>query len=327
MKTWQLLRELIKAQKLIFSGQTLIRFISFVVGNQIVALIIRAFFDALSGEAPAGFNIESLAAILIATEVSRGLLGFLSTAGMTSFLHHTDVLLKKNLFNHILNRPGAQAIPQSPGEAVSRFRDDATEIAAILTYEFPVFVSQGVFGLVAFVVMLSINVPLTLFVVVPLAIVMAVSQQVEKRVIRYREASRQALGQVTGFIGELFGSVQAVKLAAAEDRVLNHFDQLNQERQTTALKDSLFDRVLGMIFENMTNIGTAIILLSAGQLMQSGDFTVGDFSLFVYYLNYIGLMTNIVGIWRARYRQTEVSFGRLKALVSDKNADRLVEID
>ena len=325
MKTWQLLLELIKAQKPLFFGQSVLRLILYVVGSQIVGLIIRAFFDTLSGEGPAGFNLESLAAILVATEVARGSFAFLSAAGMTSFFHHTNALVKKNLFNYILNQPGSQAIPHSPGEAVSRFRDDATEISAILTYEFPVFVSQGVFGLVALGMMLSINVPLTVFVFVPLAIVMFISQQVEKRVIRYRRASRRALSQVTGFIGEVFGSVQAVKLAAAEDRILQRFDQLNQDRQTTALKDTLFDRVLGMIFENTTSFGTAIILLFAGQMMQVGNFTVGDFSLFVYYLSYVGLMTNLVGIWRARYRQTEVSFQRLNTLLADDKSDILVK--
>ena len=37
-------------------------------------------------------------------------------------------LLRKNLLKHILRRPGASPLPDSPGEAVSRFRNDVIEI-------------------------------------------------------------------------------------------------------------------------------------------------------------------------------------------------------
>ena len=42
------------------------------------------------------------------------------------------MMLRRNLLGHILKQPGARAIPCSPGEAISHFRDDVdqTEEAA-----------------------------------------------------------------------------------------------------------------------------------------------------------------------------------------------------
>ena len=37
-------------------------------------------------------------------------------------------LLERNLLLQILRRPGARALPESPGEALSRFRDDVNEL-------------------------------------------------------------------------------------------------------------------------------------------------------------------------------------------------------
>ena len=48
----------------------------------------------------------------------------------TIYLRSADgsALLRHNLFERILERPGATAVPDSPGEAVSRFRDDVDEV-------------------------------------------------------------------------------------------------------------------------------------------------------------------------------------------------------
>ena len=132
-----------------------------------------------------------------------------------------------------------------------------------------------------------------------------------KRIERYRRASRQATGNVTGFIGEFFGAVQAVKVATAEQNVINHFHELNDERRVLTLKEKLFDQILHSIYHNMATFGTGIILILVGESMRTGDFTVGDFSLFVYLLGSMGDLTTFAGMLAARYKQMGVSVQRM----------------
>jgi sulfofructose kinase len=53
-------------------------------------------------------------------------------------------------------------------------------------------------------------------------------------------ASRQAAGNITGFLGEVFGAVQAVKVANAETPVVEHLHRLNEQRKRETIKDTLF---------------------------------------------------------------------------------------
>ena len=46
-----------------------------------------------------------------------------------------------------------------------------------------------------------------------------------------------------GAIGELFGAVQAVQVACAENRIIEHFRQFNERRRVAGLKDVLFEMV------------------------------------------------------------------------------------
>ena len=96
---------------------------------QLPAVIMREFFDLLTGEAEAGLNVWSVIALLFACEMGRvlGIYGLINTN--VPFFAHTMTLLRKNLLKHVLRRPGASALPDSPGEAISRFRGDVFEIS------------------------------------------------------------------------------------------------------------------------------------------------------------------------------------------------------
>ena len=196
-------------------------------------LVLRAFFNLLTGDAPVNFGIWTVVAWLVATEVGRqiGHYGFVY-ADEPLFAHITT-WLRTNLLKHILRRPGAAALPDSAGEAVSRFRDDVFEIPL-----FTLFVNDTVIGavltLIAIGVMLSIDVPLTLLALTPFLIVGIIAHQAAKRIEQYRRASRRAAGKVTGFIGEIFGAVQAVKAATAEKHVSAAFARLSDERRRLA---------------------------------------------------------------------------------------------
>ncbi len=63
-----------------------------------------------------------------------------------------------------------------------------------------------------------------------------------KRLEKYRAASRKATGRVTGAIGEIFSTVQAIKVAGAEKHVVKHLEKLNEQRRAAMLKDTVLTR-------------------------------------------------------------------------------------
>ena len=170
-------------------------------------LVIRAFFDALTGGAQAGFGLWEIVALFVAVDV--GLL--LSDAGLSfgwiTFLHASMAALRHNLLREILRRrSAAAALPETSGAALSRFRDDAEEIVESVDAWIDL-VGRAVFLAAALGVLFSINTPLTLYVLLPLAAVVTLVNLAGERIQRYRTAARQATGDVTGFLGEMFGAV------------------------------------------------------------------------------------------------------------------------
>jgi ATP-binding cassette subfamily B protein len=321
--TWWYIWQLTKYKPWIYSAFGLMEILIFGVFPQLTGFVIQAVFNQLTGEIQAGFNLWTLVAFLVAIAVGRGLAFFTDVWLYFTFQYTITALLRVNIFDTILRRPGARAVPESPGEAVSRFRDDVVEIAWFMSEMLIVF-GFGFFAIVALIVMLRINVTITIVVFVPLLIVILIANYANQKITEYRQASREATGKVTDFIGELFGAIMAIKVAGAEARSLDHLKQINENRRKAALKDALFNQILDSAFRNTGNIFTGLVLLTAGAAMQAGDFAVGDLALFIYYLAWVTDFSAIIGDKIAWFKRLGVSIDRMVHLLQGTPAEKLV---
>lgn len=288
-------------------------------------LIIREFFNLLSGSALAGFTVWTIVAFLLATLGGRMLGSYGFVYADPPIFAEINTLLRENLIKHILRRPGAAPLPDSPGEAVSRFRNDVAEIPLFVIWINDIMIGLVIIG-IAIGILSSISLPITLLGLAPVILVGLIANAASARIENFRRASRQATGKVTGFIGEFFGAVQAIKFATAEENVLTHFNKLNLERKKLSLQERLFDEILESLFRNTATLSTGAILIFAGQAIRNGTLTIGDFSLFVYLLESMGDLTTFGGMLVARYRQLNVSVERMYRLMESAPLKALVQI-
>jgi ATP-binding cassette, subfamily B, bacterial len=324
LPTWHYLWRLARSQPWLYLALGFFELLFFGIFPQLTGLITRQFFDTLSGADPGRLSVWGLIALLLATAVGKAGAVFGDVIVYANFYYRLQALLRKNVFDYILKRPGARAVPESPGEAISRLRDDANEIANFMA-ESLILIGFGFFAVMAVFVMARIDWRITLLVLLPFVLVVVAANLGQRGYQKYREAHRIATGKVTGFIGEMFGAVQAVQVADAENQVMGEFREINDVRRRAALKDRLFDELLTSVFRNTTSLGTGLILLLVGGSIATGQFTVGDFALFVYYLGYITEFTGIVGHKIAWYQQVGVSVKRLNELLPEAPAGTLVQ--
>ncbi|MDP9382697.1 MAG: ABC transporter ATP-binding protein/permease [Chloroflexota bacterium] len=294
------------------------------VNGMIPGFVAREFFNRLEAGGAAVSALWWLIALLLMEAVGRIVFLFGLAFTNVPFMLNNAALMQKNMLRRILDLPAASALPASPGEAISRFRDDTQEVTSYMML-LNDLVASTIFALIALVVMLRINVTITLAVFLPLVLIVAAVRIASNRIEALRKASREATGDVTGFLAEVFGSVQAVQLANADEGVASRFSRLNDIRLRATVRDKVFDRVLESIFWNTVSVGTGMILLISGQAMSSGQFSLGDFALFTYYLGWITKFTAIFGMALSHYRQGAVSFRRMVALLGGAPPQTLVK--
>jgi len=285
-------------------------------------LVTRAFFDVLTGSAPAGLDVPTVIALFAAVAVVETVAGTGLDFGWGSFKPASAALLRRNLLRELLVAHGARGLIAAPGEAMSRFRDDPDEIAEAMDGLIDL-IGRFFFAVGAMVVMYRIDPAITLLVFAPLGILVVAVDRLGDRTAGLRRASREAVGQVTGFLGEVFGAVQAIKIAGATPHVVAHLRTLNATRRRTAVKDKVFYDLIDGIGVNVVQLATGAILLLAAAKMRSGTFTVGDFALFVTYLTqFAWFPLEITRVLRG-YVQTGVSVERMATVLGGVGASRL----
>jgi len=323
MHTWPFNRALIRYRPRAFAAYCLFA-ILFLAGMVIPGLIEKAIFDTITGDAPARLGLWSLVALYASVEVARLATSYGRTWADVTFRYTTGALLRRNVVASILRRPGAVGLPVASGDAMNRFASDVDEVA-----DFPLWLPHMAGNIlasaIAIAIMASINLRITLSVFVPLLLVIGLARLVWDRVQHYLHQARQTTGVVTGFLGELFGAVQAVKVANAEKDMIEHLSRLGDVRRRAVVRARLFRELIDSISGSAAAFGIGVTLLLAGDAMARGTFTVGDFALFVYYLWFTTDLPPTLGSFIGDYKQQEVSIRRLEELVRPEPGAALVE--
>jgi len=289
-------------------------------------LIAAAFFDTLTDQG-AGWSISTLVVAMWVYVVARIALVFAGMRLHSEFLFRMGAGVRSVMLAWIFSLPGARSIEDTPGEVVSRFRDDVehTLEAADFTVD---LAGSLISAVVAIILLFTIDPVITLVVFAPLVIVILIVSRTGTTVRRYRKAARDSTEAITGFLGETFGSVQSVKVAGAEATMVEHFNELNHERRKMMVRDRTFTSALEAVFRNTVSIGTGLILvLAAGRLALDGSagLTIGEFTLFIFLLAAVTESTYFLGMFIARLKQASVSADRMLLLMRGAEWTDLVE--
>lgn len=295
----------------------------FLFSRIIFGVLMQDFFNLLSTQTHLTSGLILLPVLLAIAAIVRVVVILGENLASIYNRFHQRMLLRRNLLEHILRQPGARALPTSSGEALNIFQDDVLNVETILN-NILYAIGFALFAIVAFLQLLGIDALLTLLVFLPVGIVIAITQRLSSHLERFRVASRQATGRVTGAIGEIFGAVQAIQVAGAEPDVIAHFSTLNEQRRNSIVRDRVLTNALDSLNGIALGLGRGAILFIVALTLSSTHLGIGDIVLFLYYLEFITSFTRVFGTLLAEYRQTGVSFERMVNLLQGAPASMLV---
>ncbi|SDX57039.1 ABC transporter ATP-binding protein [Paenibacillus sp. PDC88] len=290
----------------------------------VIGLAMQWFFDrAAAGNTNDYLWLAVPLLVMVAVRITRVGTMLIAFYEWVTYIFHIQAILRTNMLAGIMRWPGRN-LPASPGEAMSRFRDDVNEVVEYVE-SWVDFWGMFVFAVVSVSIMASINWKITLVAVLPLIIVTLLNNLSGNRARRYGQQNQEATGRITSFIAETFGAVQALKLGQAEDHVHARFMKLNEDRRQAALKDNLFKQWMRSLNQHILSICTGLILLMCAAEMRNGNFTVGDFALFTTYLTSIGFSISLFGYMVFQHKRLKVSFDRMRMLFRPGEEDRIID--
>ena len=290
----------------------------------LTGLIMKAFFDTLTGEAQAGFTPWTLIALFVAVEVGDRVALFGSAVVWPRWWYSIESLLRKNLLEAILNVQSPRRISSASGEVTNRFRDDVMAVVRYLERYIHLW-GNMIFAVLAITWMARVDVKITFIAVTPCILIVSIVEMAKKYIHKYRTAQRITTERATNFINEMFQSVLAIKVATSQSHVAAHFRRLNDARRKSTLIDNLLEQMLQSINRHIGNIAIGVVLILAAQSVKSGDFTVGDIALFITYMAEVARSGALIGSTMAGHKRAEVSLDRMAQTIEGTSSNALVE--
>ena len=285
-----------------------------------IGLISLAIFDRASGDSSSVWLwLAAFAGLEVGRWAALGLL-IVQWHGCWVFWHTVPRI---NVMASLVGDPGPVTgrLPGSPGEAVSRFRDDTRDVAMVLDVWLDLL-AAGVTTVAAFVVLVIIDPFAALAIVAPVVLVLWFGHLLGRHIRRWRWDERQRTAGVTDFLGEVFGGITAIKVAGAEHAIVGRFERLGEARAEAARRDQVGTQMFQTLSGVTANTGIGLALLAVVAPIQRGELTVGEVAVFMSYATVVASLPRIVGryaIWR---RQADVSVARIGRMLPERRPMR-----
>lgn len=307
---WRILR-----QEPVAYGISLLTWTTFWVLPVLAGVLLKVVLDQVQIEG-SGRLLWGVLAALGGVEVGRWVLLAGSAFQWQGVWVNWHTVPRLNMLRSLVTDPGPAVgrLPGSPGEAVSRFRDDTRNVAMVLDVWLDM-TGAGLATAIALGVMATVDWRVTLVVALPVGASLLLTRGMAGRLKELRLVEREATAAVTGFIGDTFGAVTAIKAAGAERAVEGRFSGLGDARATAALRDQVATQVLQTVSGATGNLSTGLALLLLAPALAAGDATVGDVGLFASSVIVIANLPRWVTRLGVFTRQGDVSVHRMARLL------------
>ena len=195
--------------------------------------------------------------------------------------------IRKDAFDKIEKLPFSYIDSHSHGDMVSRIIADVDTFADGLLMGFTQLFT-GVATIVGTLLfMLSINIKITLVVVILTPLSLFVASFIAKRTYSMFRLQSKTRGEQTALIEEMIGNQKVVQAFNHEDEALEEFDEINERLQKYSLRATFFSSIVNPSTRFINSIVYAAVGITGAfaVILTGGVFTVGNLSCFLSYAN------------------------------------------
>ena len=193
--------------------------------------------------------------------------------------------IRNEAFRKLQELPLSYIDSHQHGELVSRIIADADQFADGLLMGFTQFFTGivTIFGTLAF--MLSINVKITLLVVILTPISLFFAKFIAKSTYDYFKLQSEIRGEQTAFVDEMIGNQKVVQAFSYENESLSRFDEINEKLTKASIKAVFFSSLTNPVTRFINSLIYAAVGLTGAISVIKGVITIGGLTCFLSYAN------------------------------------------
>ncbi len=249
-------------------------------------ILVGKAIDCIIGKGDVDFvNMKSILIKIAVIVVSTAFIQWLMNVCNNKITYNVSRDLRKKAFEKIEILPFSYIDTHSKGDIVSRVITDVDQLSDGLLMGFTQFFTGviTIIGTLAF--MLSVNVFITIVVVVVTPLSFFIARFIAKKTFNMFSLQSKTRGEQTSFIDEMISNQKVAEAYSMIEENKARFDKINDDLAKYSLKATFFSSITNPATRFVNSIVYAAVALFGAIMAVKGNITVGILSCFLSYAN------------------------------------------
>lgn len=275
--------------------------------------------DLIVGQGAVDFEgllaiLAKLALVVVLTALAQWLMNLCNN----KITYHVVLDIRTQAFNHLEELPLKYIDSNAYGEVISRVINDVDQFSDGLLLGFSQLFTGIITILGTLCFMLSINIQISLFVVVMTPLSLFVASFIARRTFSMFRAQSEAKARMTGLVEEMVGNQKIVQAFSHEKKAREQFGQVNEQLRACSLRATFFSSLTNPCTRFVNNLVYAGVAVIGAVFGIRGVISVGQISCFLSYANQYTKPFNEISGVATEFQNAVVSAGRVFDLIDEE---------
>ncbi|MFD2999755.1 ABC transporter ATP-binding protein [Pontibacter toksunensis] len=227
--------------------------------------------------------------------------------------------LKNDIYAHYQSLPLSFYRKNNTGDLMSRISEDVSRVRMYLGPAIMYGVNLVILFIMVIPYMLSVNVKLTVYTLIPLPILAISIYYVNNIIQRKSDEIQKSLSGITTFVQEAFSGIRVLKSFVREEDSHNNFTTASNKYRDKSLELNFVNSLFFPLVLFLVGLSTIITVYIGGQEVINGSITTGNIAEFIIYVNMLTWPVTSLGWTASLVQRAAASQQRINEFLDTKN--------
>jgi ATP-binding cassette, subfamily B, multidrug efflux pump len=257
--------------------------------------------------------------LILAMAILKGIFLFAVRQTLIVMSRHIEYDLKNEIYEHYQTLPQSFFKTNQTGDLMARISEDVGKVRMYIGPSLMYLLNMAVLVVLILSYMFSVNVRLTLFVLIPMPVLSLSIYLVSSTMNKKSELIQKSLAKVSVFSQETFSGIRIIKSFNRESNFIQNFENesLNYQKHALSLTkiDSLFSPIVGFLI----GLSTVLCVYIGGQEVMAGKLTNGNIAEFIIYVFMLTWPLTALGWTTGQIQRAAASQKRINEFLNNKS--------
>lgn len=264
------------------------------------------------------FSILLYGILILVMALLKGFFLFLVRQTLIVMSRHIEYDLKNEIYDHYQSLPLSFYRRNNTGDLMARISEDVSKVRMYIGPSIMYGINLIVLFTLVIGYMLSVNVTLTLYSLLPLPILSVSIYLVNNIIMKRSEALQAQLSNLSTYVQESFSGIRVIKAFVRERAQVREFVHQSNDYRDKSLHLTLVDSLFYPFIVILVGLSNVLVVYVGGQEIMAGRLTPGNITEFILYVSMLTWPVMALGWTTSQTQRAAASQERINEFLQQK---------